>query len=216
MSGSDQDPYKYDAGPSPLRDWLLARLRGPRVLDVGCGTGYMGRCRPDLLWTGIERHPKAAQVASSHYEHVVCGPAEAEYTQSSLRGVFDDILFCDSLEHFVDSAAVLESYASFLTRRGRVLVAIPNIAHISVRLALLLGNWDYTDSGPLDDTHLRFFTYDTGQLLLNQAGLSIIEVGSRLALPRGLRWTTPLARMRPTVFSTHLLAVAVREPMSRS
>ncbi len=56
------------------------------------------------------------------------------------------------------------------------MIAIPNVAHWSVRARLLRGRFDYEDSGILDRTHLRFYTRDTAHAMLEDAGLKVQEM----------------------------------------
>jgi hypothetical protein len=53
------------------------------------------------------------------------------------------------------------------------MVSVPNVAHLWVRLNLLLGRWEYQDRGILDRTHLRFFTRRSFRRLLAEAGLAV-------------------------------------------
>jgi hypothetical protein len=62
------------------------------------------------------------------------------------------------LEHLKEPADLLRRIRPFLAEEGAVLASIPNVAHGSVRLALLAGEFRYRRTGLLDDTHLRFFT----------------------------------------------------------
>ena len=50
-----------------------------------------------------------------------------------------------------------------------------NVANITVRLALLFGNWTYTERGILDKTHYRFYTRRTARRLLENNGYEIIK-----------------------------------------
>jgi hypothetical protein len=59
---------------------------------------------------------------------------------------------------------------------GVVIVSVPNVAHLWMRLSLLLGRFDYADRGILDRTHLRFFTRRTFVALLREAGLAVEEL----------------------------------------
>jgi hypothetical protein len=69
--------------------------------------------------------------------------------------------------------------------------SIPNIAHGSVRLALLNGEFRYRVTGLLDSTHLRFFTRETIDELFEDAGYTVtrwlrrrMEIGrTELGLP---------------------------------
>ena len=54
-----------------------------------------------------------------------------------------------------------------------MVASIPNIAHVSVRLALLGGEFRYRDAGLLDRTHLRFFTRETVHDLFEASGYTI-------------------------------------------
>ncbi len=202
------DHYPYEPRPAFLRSWILDRLHGPRVLDVGCGVGFLGHSRPDLRWTGIDISPVACQAAARHYERVVCGSAADTEQLGKLPGPFDEIVCCDILEHFEDPASVLRSLHGLLVPGGEVLVAIPNIAQWAVRKALLLGRWDYADEGPLDRTHLRFFTLESARELLSDSGFTVQECGHSIVVPRVLRLARPALARRPALFSTHFLAVA--------
>ncbi len=57
-----------------------------------------------------------------------------------------------------DPIAALRGYRHFLAPGGRVLVSVPNVAVWNVRFGLLFGRFEYTPTGTLDRTHLRFFT----------------------------------------------------------
>ena len=52
-------------------------------------------------------------------------------------------------------------------------IALPNALHYSVRLKFLRGKFDYTDSGILDSTHVRFYTYESGRRLLERNGYNV-------------------------------------------
>jgi hypothetical protein len=53
---------------------------------------------------------------------------------------------------------------------------VPNVAHASVRLELLAGNFVYEQTGILDQTHLRFFTLDSLRALIKQSGFYIADI----------------------------------------
>lgn len=215
LDSFDRNAHMYQPMPSPLREWLTTRLTGPRVLDVGCGSGFIGRSRPELSWTGIDTNSQACELAAPAYDAVVCGSATNLEDLSRLEGPFDEIVCCDVLEHFVDPASVLRDLSELLSLGGRLLVAIPNVAHWVVRTRLLLGRWDYTDEGPLDRTHLRFFTLRTAKSLLTAAGYRIEEIGYHISGPRGVRWARPALQGVPGLFSTHLLAVALSPSVTK-
>jgi 2-polyprenyl-3-methyl-5-hydroxy-6-metoxy-1,4-benzoquinol methylase len=151
--------------------------QGARVLEFGCATGYMSevlKSRKGCTVTGIEISPEAAELAREHCARVIVGDAEElDYGELLGKERFEAILFADVLEHLKRPGEVLERIRPFLSRRGRVIASIPNIAHGSVRLALLAGEFRYRDLGLLDNTHLRFFTRDGIHDLFEGAGFVI-------------------------------------------
>jgi O-antigen biosynthesis protein len=150
---------------------------GARVLEFGCATGYMSevmRTSKGCRVTGIEIDPEAGELAKQHCDRVIIGDAEElDYDELLGKERFDAILFVDVLEHLKEPGDVLARIRPFLSRRGSVLASIPNVAHGSVRLALLAGEFRYRRTGLLDDTHLRFFTRQGVQELFESSGFVI-------------------------------------------
>ena len=86
---------------------------------------------------------------------------------------FDLILFSDILEHLYDPAEVLARHLSWLAPGGYVVISVPNIAIWNTRLSLLLGRFEYQDTGTLDRTHIRYFTRRALMRFARDAGLEI-------------------------------------------
>ena len=149
---------------------------GKRVLDVGCATGYLAEilARRGCEVAGIEADPDAARRAEEFCEKVLVGDVEEMDLESKLEGeTFDVIVFGDVLEHLKDPARALGRLEPFLRDEGYVVASIPNVAHGSVRLALLRGEFRYRRLGLMDDTHLRFFTRQSVERLFEDAGFLI-------------------------------------------
>jgi 2-polyprenyl-3-methyl-5-hydroxy-6-metoxy-1,4-benzoquinol methylase/GT2 family glycosyltransferase len=149
------------------------------VLEVGCSTGYLSRVMQQrgCQVTGVEIDAAAAQMARQFCRRVVVGDAERLDWQTSLGDErFDVITFGDVLEHMRAPEAVLTRLCPFLAPGGYIVVSLPNIAHGSVRLSLLLGRFDYVPLGILDQTHLRFYTKETAQQLLASSGFQVEDV----------------------------------------
>jgi 2-polyprenyl-3-methyl-5-hydroxy-6-metoxy-1,4-benzoquinol methylase len=148
-----------------------------RVLEFGCATGYMTEVLKNRLGctvVGIEIDRDAAALAEQHAERVIVGDAEKIDYAAELAGEqFDVVLFADVLEHLKEPDDVLRRVRPFVAENGVVIASIPNIAHASVRLALLGGEFRYREWGLLDDTHLRFFTRASIQDLFEESGYVI-------------------------------------------
>src|SRR5690242_10330690 len=111
---------------------------------------------------GIELDPQMGELARPQLERLIIGDLETVDLAAELGDErFDVLLFADVLEHMRDPAAVLARTRPFLRDDGLVVASLPNVAHISVRLSLLAGQFRYRRWGLLDETHLRFFTRAT-------------------------------------------------------
>jgi 2-polyprenyl-3-methyl-5-hydroxy-6-metoxy-1,4-benzoquinol methylase len=148
-----------------------------RILEVGAGAGatlkWLKTLYPLTEMTGVELNPVLAHELKLNADVAIIGPVEDAYAQ---LGTYDLILLLDVLEHLSDPTEVLRKLTNLLEPRGQVIVSVPNIAHLSVTIPLLLHRrFDYQEAGILDRTHLRFFVEDTAIKLLNDANLVVTD-----------------------------------------
>jgi 2-polyprenyl-3-methyl-5-hydroxy-6-metoxy-1,4-benzoquinol methylase len=150
---------------------------GPNViLDLGCGTGQLGRKLNETNKThevvGVEICAQAAEEASKYYNKVYQGNVESlslPYTE-----YFDFVICGDILEHLIDPWTMLIKINNMLKSGGTLICSIPNIRYFKIISELLLnGTWAYTEAGILDSTHLRFFTKKTFFKMLGDANYSV-------------------------------------------
>ncbi len=179
--------YHADAKPAFLE---LFDPRGCRVLDLGCGGGHNGallRRAGAREVVGIERDPGAAATAAKRLDRVVQADL-ATFDFASLGvELFDVVLASDVLEHLVDPEAVLAAAVSRLRPGGLVVASIPNVAHVSTFVWLLLKRWPRRSHGIFDRTHLRFFGRHDMVALLRGAGLEVLRVEPYFTRYRALR-----------------------------
>jgi 2-polyprenyl-3-methyl-5-hydroxy-6-metoxy-1,4-benzoquinol methylase len=151
---------------------------GKRLLDVGSAGGYLAEVfrSKGFEVVCLESSPLYAAAAEKKGLHVV--RADLDLSLPELPGLFDVVVCGDVLEHLKDPLAVLARLGSRLKQDGRVIVSVPNIAHLWIRLQLALGKFDYADRGILDRTHLRFFTLSSFRQLLRDAELQVMELTS--------------------------------------
>jgi glycosyltransferase involved in cell wall biosynthesis len=150
---------------------------GQRVLEIGCSDGAFGRelAAAGNSVTGVDC--KTTVPSDSGYENVF--EADLERGLGSLvrspDNSFDRILLLDRLEHLSNPANLLEDCRNLLHRRGKLIVSVPNAVNITMRLMMLFGRFQYADRGILDWSHLRFFTAETIQALLEKHGFRVTE-----------------------------------------
>lgn len=137
------------------------------VLDVGCGVGYIGENLKKLgikAVEGIELDEKARMAAKKVYDEVYgfslnCDRQSTEYAKFlENKKKYDLIIFADILEHLTEPGQVLADFSKKLTNSGRIIISIPNIGNMSVIAELLDQEFNYTKTGIMDSTHLRFWT----------------------------------------------------------
>ena len=172
-------PAYYEIANLELPRLLEGLPRGLAVLDAGCGSGVHGAelkrlyghrvCGVDLSATSIAK--ARTRIDEAHVGDVTRPEAYPFYGQAQ----FDVIVFSDILEHVYDPKDVIARHLTLLRPGGRFLISIPNIAIWNVRLGLLLGRFDYQETGTLDKTHVRFFTQRTFHEFARSAGLQILR-----------------------------------------
>lgn len=153
---------------------------GKTVLDVGCSGGQLGRILSEQRGCtvyGVDISAQAVLQAKKVLHRAAVMDVEKDPLPFSGQK-FDVIVFCDILEHLLHPEQVLQTFPGYLRAHGVLVVAIPNVANISIRLKLLLGRWDYQPSGILDASHVRFYTLKTMRSLFEGCGLRIKVWGS--------------------------------------
>jgi SAM-dependent methyltransferase len=159
-----------DTGPG--RCFQLLAQSGPHagiVLDVGCGRAPIAEQvrELELEYVGVDLDVDAlADVNRRGFEtHQLDLGETAEQLSSALGAIVAGralaaVLAVDVLEHLVDPERVLRAIRDLGPGEPAwsLIVSVPNVTHLDIASKLLLGRWDLTEFGLLDDTHLRFFS----------------------------------------------------------
>jgi 2-polyprenyl-3-methyl-5-hydroxy-6-metoxy-1,4-benzoquinol methylase len=108
-------------------EWIAARVRAQRVIDMACGEGYGSNmlAASAAQVTGVDANPEA-------YEH-----ARLRYQRENLRferalvEAFDEraqaIVFLQTIEHLHDPDGALAHFRSLIEDDGAVYVSTPNV-----------------------------------------------------------------------------------------
>jgi len=136
-----------------------------KILDIGCGAGDTGHLIksvfPNSKVTGITCSNLEYQLAKEKLDYSFYLDIERDLYDSLPYEEYDVLYFLHVLEHLVDPVSVIEKCLHYLKPRGKIIIALPNIAHWTCRLKLLFGNFRYTEGGVMDKTHLHFYTFFT-------------------------------------------------------
>jgi trans-aconitate methyltransferase len=152
-----------------------------RILDVGAGTGatsaWLKSRYPGCTTIALEGNAAIRDELARNVDEAVILDLNGQIPDV---GVPDLVLCLDVLEHLLQPVEVLKRVTSTMPDGGTVIVSVPNIAHASVSLPLLLrARFEYQDAGILDRTHVRFFDRVSVVALMNHAGL-VVRRGVRL------------------------------------
>lgn len=201
--------------------FLSVPLTAKKILDIGCGTGNLGREIKKILDCevfGITYSEIEASMASNYLDKVLVKDLNS-FDPCEL-GKFDCILCSHILEHLYQPEQLLAKFNECLHPDGVLIIALPNTLHYKQRLEFLKGNFKYTDGGVMDKTHFRFFDWDTALDLVKNSGLEIIlrYADGYLPMPliRRFRFIQPLvahldklaSAVMPGLFGTQFIIVA--------
>lgn len=149
------------------------------VLDIGCAQGYLDEFMSKTLGCtvyGVDIDDQAVKKAKLFCESVMSGDVEELINKKKLWDKkFDVILLADVLEHFRNPSEALTGLKRYLNPGGIFIISLPNVAHFTVRFKLMCGNFTYTDTGILDNTHLQFFTVKTMKNMFKKSGLEVLS-----------------------------------------
>ena len=186
---------QLDAIPRPADRTL-------RVLDMGCGDGYLA--------ARAARSPRAQLVAVDlSYEALVVsrrrgllvGQASVDDGGLPFRaGAFDVVMMSEVIEHLVDPDLALEEAWRVLTPGGTLLLSTPNMAAWFNRTLLAVGVQPifsevsrlgiFGRPGKVVVGHLRLFTSRALLQLLEFHGFEVVTLAGAgfHEVPRGVRW----------------------------
>lgn len=152
------------------------KIVSPRVLEIGCSSGYFSAAMKDngIHVYGIEPFSTEAK-DNGHVDEFFHGTVEdfCNIAESVSRSSFDAVILGDILEHLIDPKKILTKLSYFLKHDGVFIASVPNITHIAILQMLSDKQWIYQKYGLLDSTHLRFFSWNSIRELFIKIGFGI-------------------------------------------
>ncbi len=149
-----------------------------RVLDIGCATGCFASAlakKKCQVW-GIDKNSEALKKAGKYCQKTIIRDVDVRASLPVPKKYFDYVIMLDVIEHLVHPENVLSMLQPHLKDGGKVILSTPNIAHASIRLMLLKGEFQYASLGIMDNTHVHFYTRSTFGDLLKKAGLRVLKM----------------------------------------
>ena len=167
-----------------------------KILDIGCGAGDNASILKSRGYEldGITASAEEFRVAEKYFNRVFIHNLELGLP-SECTGIYDVIIMSHVLEHIAYPQKLLLDIQKIILPTSVLIIALPNLLHYRSRIKLLMGNFNYQDSGVWDETHLRWYTWRSSKALFEQLGYNIIhqDVGGELPFGRIMRKIIPFS-----------------------
>lgn len=151
-----------------------------KILDVGCATGFFLKAARDRNWKteGVEVSKFATDYARTHYKFKI---HQGNFlTLKITPNSYDIITLWDVIEHFHNPILALNKINKLLKPGGLLILSTPDAKSIPAKLTR--ERWV---GYKLSDEHLGYFSRQTLESLLNNAGFSIVKdqhIGKHVSL----------------------------------
>lgn len=198
-SGNTAASAWVDRQLNPHRAAAIAAHSGPSFLDVGCGNGrYVLHFEHEYATAGIDIQSYPQWEEAPH--RLTRGDA-ADLPFDD--GSFDTVVSFETLEHIPDPEAVLHEFHRVCRRN--IILSVPNCELPKSLEASRLTFFHYTDR-----SHINFFTCDSLDRILRQAGFEPQSIELINACP-----TQPLLNevLRLPPFLTRLAGKLVKKDL---
>lgn len=190
--------------------WCLARSGGRRVLELGCGHGFILSMLEDRFETwGVDASAYAVEQCRRNAPRSRCRVADLEQglPEELAPGSFDLVLARYVFEHLADPGAAMRRAAGLLRPGGALFFAVPNTESLGAR-------WKGAEwYAHLDPTHCSLLAPARWLELVGEAGLELEREFSDgyWDLPY-VRWLPKLVQM-PVFLPTSALACLAARPL---
>lgn len=146
------------------------------ILEIGSSSGYMTKlflknnCVVDVIENDKSSFLKLPKKVRKSFNYSI----EDEKINELLSKDYEFIILADVLEHLINPEGVLRVMHKLVSKKCKLIVSLPNVASWVMRKQLFLnGDFEYTESGILDKTHLHFYTVNSLQKVLLKNGWKV-------------------------------------------
>ena len=155
--------FDWHEQPGYFRDVTRHFAPGARLLDLGCGTGWLADHFED--YTGVDGSSAAVAQATQKGRNVTFGDVDEPLAFPD--GSFDGVVLKDLLEHVPDPVALVSEVRRVLVPGGRAFASSPDAQRWV---------WD-------DYTHRRPFSRKAFRLLFQDQGFEVDRVAYESVMP---------------------------------
>jgi ubiquinone/menaquinone biosynthesis C-methylase UbiE len=147
-----------------------------KVLEIGCGTGYLLNALKPARGVGIDISPGMIATAKENYNHLEFYPMDAENLQ--LQETFDFIIISDTLGYFEDIQRAFKELAKVTHPGTRIIITFHSFLWQPL---LKVAEWLHLK---MPQPHLNWLNKPDIINLLELEGFDIIKQGRRFLFPK--------------------------------
>ncbi|OGZ34763.1 MAG: hypothetical protein A2174_02355 [Candidatus Portnoybacteria bacterium RBG_13_41_18] len=189
---------------------LLEKNGRGLILDVACATGELGETIKNVtqykVW-GADISSNFLETAGKKLDRTFCFDISSDFSSWPAEiktEKFDKIILSEILEHLFFPERLLKNLKNICVQDAEIIITVPNVLFWKNRLKILFGNFDYTDQGLMDRGHIHFFSWESLEKLVNDAGFQIVDTKNFIPT-RGTKW---LGKIFPGLFAFQFIVKA--------
>jgi len=163
---------------APLVLKSLPNHKRLRVLDLGCGQGYLCHliAQQGNEAVGVDVSPSTIEKARTSFpecKFIVANIYELPFDQ--LENNFDVIISIEVIEHLFFPRELLRAANRCLGPQGRFIISAPYHGYVKNLILSVANKWDQHFNILNDGWHIKFFSPKILSLLLSQEGFTNIS-----------------------------------------
>lgn len=181
-------PYEshgwLDSGPQDYHAYLVPKVLSlippntRRIVDIGCGNGYLAGLLADRGFDVIGIEPSADGIAQARAAHPTVRfeelPVDSELG-ARIGEDFDVVIATEVIEHLPAPRTLLRAGLQLLRPGGRMLISTPYHGYLKNLALSVAGAWDKHFKVDWDGGHIKFFSKKTLGRMALECGFESVE-----------------------------------------
>ena len=158
--------------------WVLPRLLNLlpknqpdlRVLDIGCGNGFMASriAEKGFEVIGIDTSKDGIDIAKKAYPNIEFKMVSAYDELIDISGKVDVAIVADVIEHLYSPKTLIKNVDSVLKPGGMLIISTPYHGYIKNLALSIFNKWDCHHTANWEGGHIKFFSEKTLRELLQE------------------------------------------------